>query len=656
MTESMDLGVFCNAACEQRRADAKAKLQAAADALKAKVKAEAAALKAKADALAAEALEKARAEAAKIAAAAEAAKAKARELAAAAAAKLEAEKAELERKAAEIREAAEAALLKAAEEARAKKEELAALAKQVADAAAAKLAEEKAKAEALAQKVADAAAAAKVAAEEAALAIGEKAAELKEKADAAAAEVKDLLEEKAKEAVELAKASLDDIKAHAEEAIANVQDKLEAPKGDCKAGVVSDKTYHLNGFDYGIMVYEDEEQYMDLPEGWQFINNRDEEDANDARKMIGQYKWGVDQLCLAPRSKEQLGDIIAANNALVGGVGIAAIGAGAAGSLAVAGGAGALGVGAVLVGASASGLAAAAVLSGGVVVAAAALGGAAVLGGAAIGAIVAKEVSDTFTSACFNTNIEDNEENWFKNRAFYVDTMNGHIEKQCGSEAEGLFSKKHWIGEGHFRTPSKLIGSKTRSFIIKKKSEVKKADDFVPAPLPQKTLCKFEFEPGMHANVPAGCAAFSPDDIGWDKISENAQVGLLCATDGQEFSFDYGDLMNAEENAPLKIKSFAELSYVKAGPGVTITMYANENMSGDSLEMDHLSESFIHEKWPGHEGPETINDLVRSFHVKSTFRTEGVNTCDEYKSVLFHKDGKAMLEAFVKEDAKALKF
>lgn len=309
-----------------------------------------------------------------------------------------------------------------------------------------------------------------------------------------------------------------------------------------------------------------------------------------------------------------------------------------AGGLALAGGAGAVGAAAVMAGAAAP-LAPVLIAGGGLVVGAALVGGAAVLAGAAVGGAIAEKVGDMFVSACYKNKPSGK---WFSESAKYITVKNGAVDEQCGYE--GNILKKEWLGTNHFKSPKPLLGAgdATRAFMVKKAKAADAVEDKADLPLedaPTKVLCPMKFEEGMFINVPVGCVLFSKDDIGWPDIQGEHASMLACAV---------------KDNGPMELGAaainalggdFKEISYIKAGKTIDVDFYSGENFDGETLAVDYESPAFIHLNFPS---AGSVNDNVQSMRVTSHFDVDAVNTCDEYRSILFKKDEKQVLLDAVK--------
>jgi len=268
--------------------------------------------------------------------------------------------------------------------------------------------------------------------------------------------------------------------------------------------------------------------------------------------------------------------------------------------------------------------------------------GAGLVGGAAL--LIHDHIQDNkYVSACFPTNHAE----WWTSQAEYLEVKNGMVDKMCGYADNGkLISfdhEKDYFGGGNWIAPTQ--DNKPRQYLIKKidpnppkptqvptqapfevqDNEVK-IDPLVKSP-PTKIACPFEYDKSYNLMPPPGCAMFSNEDIGWSKFEGKANAVIVCAVK------DHGAIHISEQRLNEDMnKSFKGMSYLKAGPGVHIHLYEEENFTGTELVADTLSKSFIHRKFPGSDL--LVNDIVRSMIITSDFDVDAINTCDEYMKFL----------------------
>lgn len=410
----------------------------------------------------------------------------------------------------------------------------------------------------------------------------------------------------------------------------------KAPKGDCKVATLSDSKFVKDKVEYRTLQIEGD-AYTVLPEGWSYVGYKTVEESKAGRIAIASHNWGVDMVCFEPASKAAVEKGLQALNAAAGVAGAGAAMAVGAGGLALAGGAGAVGAAAVMAGGGAV-LAPAMIAGGGLLVGAAIVGGGAVLAGAAIGAVIAKKVGDLFVSACYKNQPGDK---WYNQIAKYVNVKNGAVDNQCGYAGNVL--KKEWLGTNHFRSPMPLIKDATsRALLVKKAApdaedagaDLAAAED-VP---PTIATCPMDFEEGMHINVPVGCVLISQDDLGWDKLEGEHKSLLVCAVK------DHGAVELTAEALAAK-GDLSKLSYIKAGKRVSLDFYSGPEFDGQHVVMDYASPSFVHLAFPDKS---SVNDKVKSLKFQSEFGVDAVNTCDEYRDILFKADEKQVLLDAVK--------
>jgi len=150
--------------------------------------------------------------------------------------------------------------------------------------------------------------------------------------------------------------------------------------------------------------------------------------------------------------------------------------------------------------------------------------------------------------------------------------------------------------------------------------------------------------------VPAGCALFARNDIGWSKFKETAALYVCATVDVSPTKltsavFKNYKLINGNE---------ASLSIAKPGAGVTITLF-NNNLSGESFDVSESNYLPLTQYKFGEGKDGLANDDVKSAIVSSTSETMYSN-CKELNNALnaIEKDTKKKENLSEKKSAKKM--